>query len=189
MVKRWWNRMRARVLLLQPVNGAMSMRACLRACVVPTCLVVFGCSGVPNVVLDTPSGPVALNSPAPAMPVPGGSVGPPPGMDVMQQSGSAAPTNVGRNGTYSGTAEPLDTGGGMCISTQAVDGFVVRGNSVHYGRFRGRIAADGGLQMVYGQNWIVGQFEGPTFHGQLDIQGGFNSFGCTYLFSLSRTGP
>jgi hypothetical protein len=179
--------MAAKGLLLQPVNGARPMRAGPRACLVAACLVVFGCSGAPNVVLDTPTGPVALYSPAPA--VPGGQVGPPPGMDVMPPSGPAAPSNAGRNGSYTGTAEPLDTGGGLCISTQAIDGFIVRGTSVRYGGFRGRIAADSGLQMVYGQDWIIGQFEGPTFHGQLDIQGRFGSFGCTYMLSLRRTGP
>jgi hypothetical protein len=187
MVNCRWNGMAARALALQPGNGARPMCAGLRACLVPACLVVFGCSGDPNVVLDTPTGPVALNSPAPAMP--GGLVGPPPGMDVMQPSGPAATKNVARDGTYTGTAEPLDTGGGMCISTQAVAAFVVRGTSVRYGGFRGRIAADSGLQMVYGQDWIVGQFEGATFRGQLSIQGRFGSPGCTYMLSLGRVGP
>jgi hypothetical protein len=187
MVNRWWSGMAVKALLLQPVNGARPMRAGRGACLVAACLVVFGCSGGPTVVLDTPTGPVALNSPGPAMP--GSMVGPPPGMDVTQPSVPAAPNTAGRNGTYTGTAEPLNTGGGLCISTQAVDGFIVRGTSVRYGRFRGRIAADNGLQMVNGQNWIIGQFEGPTFHGQLDTQGRFGSFGCTYMLSLRRTGP
>jgi hypothetical protein len=187
MVNRWWNGMAAQAFLLKPVNGARPRRAGLRACLVPACLVVVSCSGVPNVVLDTPTGPVALNSPAPAMP--GGLVGPPPGMDVTQSPGPAAPKNVGRDGTYTGTAEPLNTGGGMCTSTQAVGAFIVRGASVRYGGFRGRIAADNGLQMVYGQDWIVGQFEDATFHGQLSIQGRFGSPGCTYMLSLGRTRP
>lgn len=93
-----------------------------------------------------------------------------------------------RSGNYAGTAVPLDTGGGICLQTQKVGNFIVRGNSVRYGRFRGRIDANDGLQMVNGNQWIIGQFEGATFHGQLDLRGGFNFSGCTYMLSLQRMG-
>jgi hypothetical protein len=90
---------------------------------------------------------------------------------------------------YAGTAVPLDTGGGACLYDQQVGNFRVRGNSVRYGGFRGTIAADGGLQMVSAQDWIIGQFEGPAFHGQLDLYGRFGAPGCTYMLSLQRVGP
>jgi hypothetical protein len=93
-----------------------------------------------------------------------------------------------RSGKYAGTAVPLDTGGGICLQTQQVGNFFVRGNSVRYGRFRGTIDANNGLQMVNGNQWIIGQFEGATFHGQLSLTGGFNFSGCTYMFSLQRVG-
>jgi hypothetical protein len=146
-----------------------------------------GCSGqAPLVMLDTPTGPVTLNAPQPAMTA--DMAGPPPGLEpavAMSVPGSA----VGRDGSYAGTADVLSTDGGVCIENQRVGGFRVHGDAVRYGRFRGRIAPDGGLQMVYGQDWIVGQFEGATFHGQLDLQGRFESPGCTYMLNLQRVGP
>jgi hypothetical protein len=172
--------------LVKPINVARLLRAGLRACLIPACLSAFGCSGVPNVVLDTPTGPIPLITPAPVMPA---GLPPPPGMENVQPYNPPSPQSVSRDGTYSGTAEPLDTGGGLCVSSHAVGAFIVRGNSVRYGGFRGRIAADGGLQMQYGQDWLVGQFEGATFHGQLSLLGRFGAPGCTYMFNLGRTGP
>ena len=87
-----------------------------------------------------------------------------------------------------GTATVLNTAGGLCTDTLKVSGFVVRGTSARFEGFRGTIAADGGLQMIYGQDWIVGQFEGATFHGQLSTMGRFGAPGCTYMLNLERTG-
>jgi hypothetical protein len=147
------------------------------------CLVLVACSGAPSVVLDTPTGPTPIYSPSPAMP--GGGIAPPPGM----QGSLPPPTqSINRSGNYAGTAVPLDTGGGICMQTQKVGNFFVRGNSVRYGRFRGRIDANDGVQMVSGNQWIIGQFDGATFHGQLDLPGNFNFSGCTYMLSLERVG-
>ena len=66
---------------------------------------------------------------------------------------------------------------------------VVRGRSVRYGGYRGTIEPGGGLQMAYGQNWIIGQFEGTTFHGQIDLYAGFEGLACSYMLSLARVGP
>jgi hypothetical protein len=148
------------------------------------CLVLVGCSGGPSVVLDTPMGVTPIYTPPPAMP--GGGVGPPPG---MQASLPVPSQMVDRTGSYGGTAVPLNTGGGICMQTDKVGDFFVHGNSVRYGRFHGRIDANNGLQMVNGNQWIVGQFEGATFHGQLDLPGGFNFSGCTYMLSLERVEP
>src|SRR5689334_24143913 len=147
------------------------------------CLLLASCGGGPTVLLDTPTGVTPIYTPSPDMP--GGLVAPPPG---LANSLPPPAQSANRNGTYSGTAVPLDTGGGICVSNQQVGNFRVRGNSVRYGGFRGRIQPDGGLQMVYGQNWIIGQFEGATFHGQLDLNARFNEQGCTYMLSLQRTG-
>ncbi len=159
---------------LRPTNVANSMHAVWNACRVLACLMLFACSGPPAVVLDTPTGPVPLNSPTPAMP--DGLAAPPPG---LEPSSPPPARGISRDGTYTGTATVLDTGGGLCTDARTVSGFAVRGKSARFGGFRGTIAADGGLQMVYGQDWIVGQFEGATFRGQLDILGRFGSPGCT----------
>jgi hypothetical protein len=131
--------------------------------------------------VDTPAGATLIHSPAQGMP--GGGIGPPPG---MQASLPVPGQMLDRSGNYAGTAVPLDTGGGICMQSQEVGNFFVQGNSVRYGRFRGRIDANNGLQMVNGNQWIIGQFEGATFHGQLDLTGGFNFSGCTYMLSLQR---
>jgi hypothetical protein len=153
---------------------------------VTACLLLLGCSGGgPTVLVDTPMGAQVLYSPGPVMP--NGLPPPPPGLDA------ALPTPgqiVDRSGSYAGTAVPLSTAGGSCISTVNVKGFHVHGNSVRFGGFRGRIDANNGLQMAYGQNWIVGQFEGPVFYGQIDFNGrGAFGPGCTYALTLQRIGP
>jgi len=148
------------------------------------CLILASCSGVPSVVLDTPSGPTPIYTSPQAMP--GGGLGPPPG---MQASLPVPGQVVDRSGSYAGTAVPLDTGGGICLDTKTVHNFFVRGDAVQYGGFHGRIDANNGLQMVFANRWIVGQFTGATFHGQFDVEGGFNSQGCTFMLNLERVGP
>lgn len=148
------------------------------------CLQLVACSNGPSIVVSTPTGPRPIYTPPAAMP--GGGIGPPPGL----QAPLSVPSPIGdRSGNYAGTAVPLDTGGGICMQTQRVGNFFVRGNSVRYGRFQGRIDANNGLQMVNGNQWIIGQFEGATFHGQLDLSGRFNFSGCTYMLDLKRVGP
>jgi hypothetical protein len=153
------------------------------------CLLLLGCSGnnawqAPTVVLDTAGGPTTLLSPAPAMP--GGAVGPPPGLEGTAPSSPVQP--VSRDGSYVGTAVPLDTGGGLCIATHQVSGFHVQGNSVRFGGFRGTIDANNGLQMVSRRDWIVGQFDGDTFRGQMDVTGRLDTPGCTFMMTLQRAG-
>jgi hypothetical protein len=149
------------------------------------CALLASCSGTaPTVLLDTPTGVTPIYQPSPAMP--GALVGPPPGLN-NQSPPSVRAGDL--SGTYAGTAVPLDTGGGLCIQNQRVGGFRVRGNSVRYGGFRGTIAPGGSVQMVYGRDWIFGQFEGATFRGQLDLRGRFGAPGCTYQLSLERVGP
>jgi len=155
-------------------------------CNIVLALLLAGCAGgplggPPTVVLDTPTGPTTLYSPAPEIP----GAPPPPGLTAPP---IPVPPPADLSGTYAGVATPLDTGGGLCISNQKVGGFHVRGRSVRYDRFRGTIAPDNGLQMVLGQTWIFGQFEGPAFHGQIDIPGRFGAPGCTYLLTLERVG-
>jgi len=166
------------------------MRAGLRAWLVPPCLMLLGCTvqtGLPgpNVTFDTPMGPVPLNAPAPVGPG-SGLAAPPPGLEPM----SPVPArSVSRDGTYSGRAEVLSTAGGMCLHGMNVSNFRVRGNSVRFGQFRGTIAPDGGLQMVSRGTWIVGQFEGATFQGQVDAAGNWDMPGCTFFLTLDRIGP
>ena len=150
-------------------------------------LLLSACSGngtfrPPSVVVDTPTGAVPLYTPTPA--ATNGLAVPPAGLEgplpVPEQY-------VDRSGSYAGTAVPLDTGGGVCLNTLQVKGFRVRGNTARFGGYRGTIDANSGLQMVFGQNWIVGQFDGTTFHGQFDLYQRYGP-GCTYMLSLQRVG-
>lgn len=154
-------------------------------CAVAIMLVLAGCAGgtPPTIVLDTPSGPTALYSPGPEVP----GAPPPPGLTGLAPP-PPQPANL--DGTYAGVAQPLDTGGGLCIANRKVGGFRVRGRSVRFGQFRGTIQPDNGVQMVAGQNWIYGQFEGSEFQGQIDFTNSrFGAPGCTYMMALQRVGP
>lgn len=134
-----------------------------------------GCSNSgPNVVLATSAGVTPIYTPnAPPLVVPPGTTLPRPPVD--------------RSGTYAGIAVPLNTGGGLCLDRVPVKGFRVRGKSVHFGGYRGTIDASEGLQMLYGRDWIVGQFEGAVFQGQLVLYGNFGQM-CSYLMTLQRVG-
>jgi hypothetical protein len=138
------------------------------------CLFLAACSGSPSVTPNTGAAPPPASAPSatsPPAPVP-------------------SPTGD-RSGSYAGTAQPMDTGGGVCIRPRQVTGFRVAGNSVRFGGFRGTIDSAGGLQMIRGDQWIVGQFDGTTFHGQFTFprQGRSNAPGCSYVLSLERVGP
>jgi hypothetical protein len=166
------------------------MRAGVRACLVPACLALLGCTvqtGLPgpNVIFDTPMGPVPLNTPAPGGPG-SGLAAPPPNLEPTLPAPAQA---VSRDGRYAGIAQVLTTGGGLCIKPVTISGFIVRGNSARFGGFRGTIDPEGGVQMYYGGNWIVGQFEGGSFRGQLSYSARFSGNGCTYILNLERTGP
>lgn len=146
-------------------------------------LILAGCSGQPpNVVFDTPSGPVPLNGPASNTT---SGPPPPPGMEPTQPA-EARP--VSRDGIYTGTATVLITNGNVCQDTFRVYGFHVNGNKVRFGGFRGTIQPDDGLQMVFGAQWIIGRFDGAVFHGQVAFVGPYGSPGCTYELTLRRTG-
>jgi hypothetical protein len=122
------------------------------------------------VLLSTPNGPETLYSPQPAMPQGGSGGAIPPPANLMP--GAPPPGQpVSRNGTYTGAATLLSDYGNMCQRTVPVVGFHVSGN---------------GLQMVYDQQWILGQFEGATFHGHVTFWGRQGP-GCTYLLNLERT--
>ena len=157
------------------------------------CPLLLGCSGnngwqPPTVLLDTPSGPTPIYSPTatPTPTMPGGLVGPPPGLETQQrrfprhQAAAVAATRVSRNrckrvaGYASNPGLCRDFGFAAIPCAMAV--------------FRGTIDANNGLQMVYGRDWIIGQFDGATFHGQLDLNGRFGAPGCTYKLSFQRTG-
>lgn len=177
----------------EPTNAAKSLRAGVAACLIPACMALFGCTvqtglQAPDVVLSTPTGTVPLYTPAPSPAGPGNNLAVPPGLEAAPPTPTPAQA-VSRNGTYSGRGEVLVTAGGACTDGMNVDNFRVQGNSVRFGGFHGTIGPDGGLQMVFGGTWIIGQFEGATFRGQADFRGRWGAPGCVFTLTLDRTGP
>ena len=144
------------------------------------CLLLAHCSGnnalqVPNVVLATPAGIAPIYTPSAPLPLP------PPVQPAQPPDHS---------GTYAGIAEPLSTGGGLCIRPIHIGGFQVQGNAVRFGRFSGTIDPQFGLQMAYAGQWIIGQFEGASFHGQLEVPARPRfGLGCSYVVTLRRISP
>jgi hypothetical protein len=148
-------------------------------------VLLSACSGMPNIMVDTPTGVTPIYTQA-AQPTGEPSLAaPPPGLGLPAPAATSPGQIANRSGTYSGTAVPLDTAMGACISTVKVTGFHVHDDRVHFGRWHGVIDAQNGLQMVYGQRWIVGEFDGATFHGQIDLPGRWGP-GCTYALDLQR---
>jgi hypothetical protein len=115
---------------------------------------------------------------------PAGGVAPP----NLAPARPAAAGAVTLAGTYSGSMQVLVVNGNQCKNSTPVHDFTVTGNRVRFGGFRGTILPDGSLQMTYGDIWIVGRFNGLSFHGQVSFPGSFDSPGCTYLMDLHRTG-
>ncbi len=151
-------------------------------------LVSTGCTsisqgGPPTIIHSTPFGSTVISQGG--QPTGGGPATPPPGLTP-----DAPPASVvigSRDGVYAGVAVPLNTGGGLCIRNQTIAGFTVHGDAVRWGRFRGRIENDG-LQMVNGNTWVFGQFDGPRFNGQISANGPRGRPGCTFMMTLEKTG-
>jgi hypothetical protein len=147
------------------------------------CTTVIPSSGPPTVIRSTPFGSQVVSGGQPVV-QPGGTLAAPPaGLEPNRPPAAA----VDRSGIYGGTAVPLNTGGGLCITNQTISGFKVNGNSVRWGRFRGTIAADNGLQMVNGDTWVFGQFVGNRFDGQISTISRLRGPGCSFMMSLERT--
>ena len=171
---------------------SMMRKRSMEALILGVAVLASGCTtisqggGPPTVMLNTPFGPPqVIAGGSPAVPPGGNLATPPPDFDP---AASATARTGNRSGIYSGTAVPLDTAGGRCIRNQTVKGFRVHGDAVRWGRFRGTIAPDNGLQMVDGPTWVIGQFVGDTFRGQISTSGRAGP-GCSYLMTLQKAEP
>jgi hypothetical protein len=148
------------------------MRAlCLLAC----CALLSACEGQPTAVVALPVGVV------PVYPYAGTAPGAPGG--APPTTGIPVP-----DGMYAGVATPLVTDGGVCFESREVTGFQVQGNRVSFGGFQGPIDGTDSVQLVYGTDWIFGQFQGGLFQGQLVMQGARDNVGCSYTMTLRRVG-
>jgi hypothetical protein len=122
-----------------------------------------------------PHGPV--RGAVPINPSPPPLSAPPPG-----PAPPAPPSSlIVPDGSYSGVAFAMGTVAGHCASQRAISGFSVRNGKVRWARFRGNVDVNGGIQMVSGRTWFIGQYEDGQISGT--IQGSV----CTYQFQLART--
>lgn len=76
----------------------------------------------------------------------------------------------GHDGKYNGSAQALYSNGAECSAYASARNLLVSGRDVTYGPFRGTISDGGGVEMIYGQNTIVGHFEGDEFRGVITFQ-------------------
>lgn len=88
----------------------------------------------------------------------------------------------GHDGVYAGPAQVLNSAGAQCPEYRHAVGFSVSGRAVTFGAFQGMIGEQGGLQMIYGQDTIVGHFEGNFFRGVVTYQ----VPPCSYAMRLLR---
>jgi len=110
-------------------------------------------------------------------------------MQATQPAMPAGAPAATLDGTYRGTASVLMTGAGQCTQSHRVSDFRVRGNQAVYSSFRGKIEPDGSVQMHFGHDWIIGQFDGSGFSGQLEVDNWSRGPGCVWLLRLTRVGP
>ena len=148
------------------------------------CTTVIPSSGPPTVIRSTPLGSQVVSGNQPVV-QPGGTLAAPPA--GLEPNRPPAAAGADRSGIYAGTAVPLNTAGGLCIANKTIRDFKVNGNSVRWGRFRGTIAADNGLQMVNGNTWVFGQFVDGRFDGQISTFTRASGPGCSFMMSLERT--
>jgi hypothetical protein len=161
----------------------IASRLVVATLILSSCTTQSGQPG-PSVVFDTGLGALPLNPPASAM-LQGVQVPP---------SGPWAPNAVStptaaRDGHYAGVGVVLASDGGLCLRPITISGFLVHGNAVEFERSQGTINANGGLQMVADGHWIIGGFQGAAFRGEHLVPGPRDQPGCSYLFTLTRTGP
>jgi hypothetical protein len=146
-----------------------------------------GCTGSdwqpPRVMLATAMGATTIYTPAAARPADDVLPAPPAG---LANAASAAGTPAGHDGNYAGWADPFVTDGGLCRQTLRIEGFHVLGDQVSFGQFRGRIDSGNGVQMAGGSDWLIGQFYGVTFHGQLMTYAAHNRPACSFIVRLER---
>ncbi len=148
------------------------------------CTMVIPPGGPPTIIQSTPFGSTVISQGG-QLGGGGGLAAPPNSLDP-DLPGVLPAMPGGRDGIYSGVAVPLDTAGGQCINNVTIDNFRVSGDQVRWTSFRGRIRGDA-LQMVQGNTWFMGQFDGNRFNGQISQQLRFGP-GCTFMVALAKTG-
>ena len=113
-----------------------------------------------------------------------------PGPAAIGRDGAAPPGGAAsqapapQSGHYAGTGFVMRNQGTLCAQQIRVTNFVVNGNRVSFGAYRGTIQPDGSLHMQAGPTYVYGQFVGSHFDGRFWRP----PPGCTYDLSLDPVG-
>lgn len=110
--------------------------------------------------------------------LPDNAAPPPAGLAANAERISQPPTP--HNGRYAGFGYNIVDPGGRCAGKIRIYNFVVNGDQVTFGAYRGTIQPDGHLHMQGGDTYIFGQFVGTHFEGRYWQPGP----ACTYTMSL-----
>lgn len=157
------------------------------ACLAALSVLSQGCAGSdwqpPTVMVASAMGATTIYPPAAARPAPDVL---PAAPAALANAAPPAGTPAGHDGEYAGWADPLMSDGGLCMLTLRIEGFRVLGDRVSFGQFRGRIDSGNGLQMAGGNDWLIGQFNGATFHGQLMTYATHSRPACSFIVRLER---
>ena len=104
----------------------------------------------------------------------------PPPAGLVGNAEAISPPPAPRSGKYAGYGYNIVDPGGMCAGKIRIYNFIVNGNQVTFGAYRGTIQPDGHLEMRGGPTRIYGQFVGSHFEGHYWQPGP----ACTYTMSL-----
>ncbi len=93
------------------------------------------------------------------------------------------PTTSAFDGVYQGKGYLTDPGlQRACDLVLQLKPMTVAQGHVDFGDVTGWVQPDGHLQMVYGQQWFYGQFQGAGFKGTVSRPG----LPCTYQLEMNR---
>jgi hypothetical protein len=123
----------------------------------------------------------AYNGPTASAPGPAASgVGIETGTTPLPPGTAASVAPAPQSGPYAGTGTIVTDPGALCHQQIRVTNFIVNGDRVTFGAYRGVIQPDGSLHMQAGPTYVYGQFIGSHFDGRFwRVQPA-----CTYDLSL-----
>lgn len=130
-------------------------------------------SGQPGTLIITAPGSLPTVVSGPATPAQAVSGAPP-----------VEPVLPPASGRYTGVAEIVSNTRNRCRQTLEIDRWMVSGDRVTFGAFRGTIAPDGSLSMQAGHAFIKGGFDGSRFTGRYWRPGP----SCLYSLSVALAG-
>ena len=85
---------------------------------------------------------------------------------ILSACAYSGPTTTAYDGVYEGQATVSDPGL-PCQQMGTLNPMKVSGGHIDFGNLRGEVQPNGQVKLVFGQVYVVGQFEGTHFSGQI----------------------